>query len=263
MGRLPDHLWRRFIEMMLIAGEGNRRNSEGEKGDTLPTVADMAWTLHIDAETLQADVDEMVSVGLLSCREDGMLIVTNFTKRQSAMSDVERQRRYRDRSRRDTYYGHDAVTVRDSDRHEPLTEAEERQRRDREEAEAEAEAETDRDDGCDPRTSCVFQELQTHGILVANVIAEQKWIECASLDTSPDLELFSAALIDAQETTGKLPTIKYVRRIMTDCIAEARMPGRRNNGASPRASPYKAKPPPRKVTGVNPLTGERFTTEIK
>ena len=102
MGRLPDHLWRRFIELCLLAGE---HDDDG----TLPTVPDMAWTLRMNEEQLTADLHELQDAGFAH-QDNGWWIVTNFAKRQAPVSSAERVSRYRDRKRKEQYYGNDGVT---------------------------------------------------------------------------------------------------------------------------------------------------------
>jgi len=98
MGRLPDRLWRRVIELFLIAGDLDQEGA-------LPTVGDMAWRLRISDDELMADLDELEKIGIVTLN-GSLNVVTNFSKRQSAVSDAERMRRYRDRNR----FSNDDVT---------------------------------------------------------------------------------------------------------------------------------------------------------
>jgi len=88
MGRMPDHLWRRTIELFLLAGRTGRN---GE----LPTVAEMAWVLRTTEAELTADLQEIEAIGII-LKTDETTTVTNFIKRQAAMSDKERQQKHRD-----------------------------------------------------------------------------------------------------------------------------------------------------------------------
>jgi hypothetical protein len=88
MGRLPDHLWRRTVEMFLIAG---RIGNDGK----LPPVGEMAWTLR----TSDSEVRECLEA--LSEKEFGIVraagedwYVANFEKYQYSES-YERVKRYR------------------------------------------------------------------------------------------------------------------------------------------------------------------------
>jgi hypothetical protein len=72
--RLEDHLFRRFIEMLLYAGE---TDSDG----ILPCLADMAWTLRADEKELTDDLAALSEAGLVE-ETDGGWLVSNFAKRQ-------------------------------------------------------------------------------------------------------------------------------------------------------------------------------------
>ena len=102
MGRLSDRLWRRTIEMFLLAGDYDK---DGE----LPPIEDVAWRLRTDNETLQQDVEALQRIGILSVN-GSIHLVTNFSERQSAMSGAERVSRFRESKRKDEYYGNEDVT---------------------------------------------------------------------------------------------------------------------------------------------------------
>ena len=102
MGRLSDRLWRRVIEMFLLAGDYDK---DGE----LPPVEDVAWRLRTDNETLQQDIETLQRIGILSVN-GSIHLVTNFSERQSAMSGAERISRFRDSKRKEEYYGNDDET---------------------------------------------------------------------------------------------------------------------------------------------------------
>ena len=97
MGRLPDNLWRRFIELCLVAGEYDQ---DGE----LPSLDDIAWTLRMDGEQLASEMDELSNHFLVHFDGDGW-VVTNFSKRQAPVSGKERVRRFRERQRKEQYHG--------------------------------------------------------------------------------------------------------------------------------------------------------------
>jgi len=84
MGRLSDHLWRRTIELFLLAGEND---ADG----LLPSVEDMAWRLRAAADELTADLQSLK--GIVELTSDGWL-VTKFKDRQYSES-YERVKRYR------------------------------------------------------------------------------------------------------------------------------------------------------------------------
>ena len=76
MCRLPDRLWRRTIELVLIAKE------QREQDGYLPSLEDMAWRLRTNAELLEAELTDLARVGIVENLVGGWH-VTNFTKRQS------------------------------------------------------------------------------------------------------------------------------------------------------------------------------------
>jgi len=99
MGRLPDNLWRRTIELFLMAGE---LDQDGE----LPAVSDMAWTLRVSEQELEQELEALAASGLeIVTRTPSGWIVTRFADRQSAMSSAERTRRHRESKRKEEYYG--------------------------------------------------------------------------------------------------------------------------------------------------------------
>jgi hypothetical protein len=89
MGQLPDWLWRRAIELFLLAGEN------GNDG-LLQPVTDLAWRLRVSSLKLIESLQALAEVGVVHETPQGWL-VTNFKKRQYSES-VERMRRYRSRN---------------------------------------------------------------------------------------------------------------------------------------------------------------------
>lgn len=102
MGQLPDNLWRRVIEMILLA-------KRIDKDGTLPGLAEMAWTLRTSIEQLEADLQRLQSIHVVEIK-DGNWFLTNFSKRQAAEPDSERAKNYRSRK------SNDSVTNRDIDK---------------------------------------------------------------------------------------------------------------------------------------------------
>lgn len=113
MGNLSDHLWRRCIEAFLLAGE------HGADG-TLPKTEHMAWTLHTDVASLTADLEALAEGGIVSPTGDGGWMVTNFAKRQKAMSGPERAQRYRMQKRQGVRCSDDGATDEKPSRNDPL-----------------------------------------------------------------------------------------------------------------------------------------------
>ena len=97
MGMLPDHLYRRVIEIFLLAGEKN------EKG-LLPTIEAMSWRLRTTPEELEKDLTELAEKNIVN-KQNGNWMVTKFAERQAPMDKAEYMRRKREQDKRDEYYG--------------------------------------------------------------------------------------------------------------------------------------------------------------
>ena len=104
VARLPDNLWRRFIECLLFAGEENNHGR-------LPQLSDISWTLQRDEETLVAEFDQLARYGLLDHRTDNVLdngywLVVNFGKRQMPLSKADYMQRLREERQTEEHYGY-------------------------------------------------------------------------------------------------------------------------------------------------------------
>lgn len=117
MGTLPDNLWRRAIELFLLAGEI-------DKDGFLPTTQEIAWKLRHDVVTIRDELQQLSVTGIVTAMENDTWLVTNFSKRQSAADDKERKRRQRQRESTPKYgesakkqeiISHENVTNRDID----------------------------------------------------------------------------------------------------------------------------------------------------
>jgi len=104
MATMPDRLWRRTIEIFLLAGKLSK-----DKSGLLPETSQLAWALRMSSDDLSMDLRQLESAGILERSGDGWL-VANFEKRQGASSDAERKRQQREREQRDQYYGNEKVT---------------------------------------------------------------------------------------------------------------------------------------------------------
>jgi len=91
MGRLPNHLWRRAVELFLLAGR------EGNDG-ALPPVEEMAWTLRLSEDKVLEDLHGLAEVGIVHEAEPGKWMVTHFAKWQAAIPVDERVRQFRERN---------------------------------------------------------------------------------------------------------------------------------------------------------------------
>ncbi len=122
MSRLSDRLFRRTIELFLIAGSTDRSG-------VLPPVADIAWQLRQPLQKITADLQSLQDVGILT-QENGDWTVTNFELRQSPADARERVRRYREARKQEQYeplQGNDVtknVTEDVTNRYTPVTTAE-------------------------------------------------------------------------------------------------------------------------------------------
>ena len=96
MGRLTDRLFRRTIQLFLMAGD---YDADG----FLPSVEDMAWRLRVDKDELETDLADLASTGIVQMNDDKWL-VTKFAKRQAASTGTERWRQWKDRQRKENYY---------------------------------------------------------------------------------------------------------------------------------------------------------------
>ena len=107
MGTLPDRIWRRTIELFLIA---KQQGTDGE----LPETKQIAWLLRLPEKEVETDLLEIEKTGIIERTECGWFVV-KFAKRQAASVDAERKARQRDRERKEQYSGvcHDDVTNRD------------------------------------------------------------------------------------------------------------------------------------------------------
>jgi hypothetical protein len=99
MGRLSDALYRRVIELFLIAGDY-------DKEGLLPSVSDIAWRLRIPEDILVSQFAELRDFGILSIDDQGCWFVTHFSDRQSADSISQRVRRHRVSLHKKEYYGY-------------------------------------------------------------------------------------------------------------------------------------------------------------
>jgi hypothetical protein len=142
MATMPDRLWRRTMEIFLLAGKLSR-----DKSGYLPETNQLAWLLRMSSDDLLMDLKQLESIGILERVADGWLVV-NFEKRQAAATDAERKRQQRERDQRDQYYGNEKVTnpsrnVTQNTESETETESEAETEREPVRAQADLDPETD------------------------------------------------------------------------------------------------------------------------
>lgn len=108
MGKLSDSLFRFTIQLFLVAGE------IANEGEVL-SEDDLAWRLRRSPDSIHEDLIELEKVGIMH-RDGETWIVSNFAVRQAAVPDAERQRQKRKRDTKEKYYGHEDVTICDTDK---------------------------------------------------------------------------------------------------------------------------------------------------
>ena len=86
---MSDHLWRRQVELFLLAGR------HGDDG-ALPSVHDIAWKLHLSEDQTLEDLHALAEAGLVYQAQPGEWFVSDFKERQTSES-YERVKRYRQR----------------------------------------------------------------------------------------------------------------------------------------------------------------------
>lgn len=96
MCQLSDHLYRRCIELFLLAGD------QDDSSGVLPPIEDIAWRLRTNEEQLLADLQELAKTGIIS-NQNGAWVVTNFAKRQAPVEPDERMRRCREARAKQQY----------------------------------------------------------------------------------------------------------------------------------------------------------------
>ena len=88
---LPDYLYRRFIEVLMLAG---MNEADGQ----LQPVKKMAFILRLKETQLSENLTSLSAVGVVHQEADGSWWVTNWKKHQYAES-IERVRKYREKEK--------------------------------------------------------------------------------------------------------------------------------------------------------------------
>lgn len=96
MATLPDRLWRRTIELFLVA---KKLHLDGH----LPDTRQIAWLLRMNADDLEHDMSQIATTGIVTREVNGWFI-PNFVKRQAAVPDIERKAQERIRKKSQQYY---------------------------------------------------------------------------------------------------------------------------------------------------------------
>ena len=88
MGRMSDKLFRRTIELFLIAG---KEDNDG----ILPSIEDISWILRTSDKEIQKTIEDLEALNIVK-RDGGVTVVTHFCDRQNTqLSDAERQAKSR------------------------------------------------------------------------------------------------------------------------------------------------------------------------
>jgi hypothetical protein len=103
MATMPDRLWRRTIELFLLAKKFNN-------GGHLPDTKQIAWCLRISTDDLDLDLKQISSTGIIRRDDDGWFVV-HFEKRQAASTNTERSQQYRKRTQSEQYYNADETQL--------------------------------------------------------------------------------------------------------------------------------------------------------
>lgn len=96
MATLPDRLWRRIVELILLAKKINN-------GGHLPDTKQLAWMLRMSTDDLDLDMKQIASTKIVIQTETGWFI-PNFEKRQAAATNTERVHQFRKRQQNEQYY---------------------------------------------------------------------------------------------------------------------------------------------------------------
>lgn len=98
MATLPDRVWRRVIELFLVA---KRLGKEGH----LPDTRQVAWMLRMSPDELEADMAQIVHTGIIEREVNGWFI-PKFAQRQAAVPPAERKAQQRGKEKSQQYYGY-------------------------------------------------------------------------------------------------------------------------------------------------------------
>lgn len=94
--RLPDNLWRRYVECFTLASTQN-------EGGFLPAQRDIAYMLRIDEQTLVQELRQLAGEGLVDWRDynpfEQRWYVIPYESSQAPTKNAIRQRRWRERQK--------------------------------------------------------------------------------------------------------------------------------------------------------------------
>lgn len=196
MATLPDRVWRRVIELFLVA---KRLGKDGH----LPETRQIAWMLRMSPDELDADLAQVVHTGIIE-REVGGWFIPKFAQRQAPVPDAERKAQERDRKKSRQYYGN-------------VTDASRNVTQSTEDRLTEAETDTDRKLSSPPD----FRALSE------NTVAEKVYLGVTSMSALP------SSMIDksyqlwrfAIDRGGIEPAIEYLKPFYSDWITRKNKAG--------------------------------------
>lgn len=112
---LPDRLYRRLIELNLLAGRLDSR-ADGPETDRglLPDTKKIAFALRLTAAEIEEDLRELEQAGFVCKKSNGWLL-PGYAEQQAPISAAERNKSMRRRRERET------VTSRNTERNETVT----------------------------------------------------------------------------------------------------------------------------------------------
>lgn len=199
MGRLSDTLFRRVIELFLVAGDVDREGG-------LPSLADIAWRLRVDQESLQGEMNELRELGILTLSHSKVWIVAHFKDRQSAELTAMRSRHYREFMQKNKFR-HEAATKRDADIDVDLDADEEK----------ESDADEDENRGSGSPDDELVKTFVKHTRIPLNTGGADKWAEALSRMKKAGVE--KADIINALgECAGKGIVIANLGSIVNPAI---------------------------------------------
>ncbi|MDD5517831.1 MAG: hypothetical protein PHV98_00585, partial [Candidatus Omnitrophica bacterium] len=103
MATLPDRLWRRIIELFLLAGKLSKKTGE------IPETQQLAWCLRMNTDELELDLKQIETIGIIKKNINGW-VVNKFYDRQSPAPNNIRKAQQRERERKNQYYQDENVT---------------------------------------------------------------------------------------------------------------------------------------------------------
>ncbi len=216
MAVLPDRLWRRIIELFLLAG---KLHKDGE----LPETNQIAWALRMSTDDLAMDLQQIANTRIIKRTINGW-IIPQFAKRQAAASDAERKQQERKRKQADQYYQNENVTNQSRN----VTQI--------------TDTDTDTDTDQKQKTSSVGFNIftlyqNTFGAMATQFVSQ----ELADIEREYPQDWIIDAFKETALRRGK--SIKYTERILTEW---------QRNGRKAEQTPVGIIPPPAGYTAYVP-----------